>query len=279
MESGGSIMRFARYALLSGIAAAFLLVLHAGAVPAIRANRFHMRFEIFGFAGLHLLTDRLDVETSTAHYAIAMDLATRGLAGMFVNLESHSEVRGRLVDGTAHPEEYRGEIRRNGAEQQTRVDYGADGTILRAWTSPPPATARATLVSADQIRGTVDQLTAYFIVERELARHHTCAGVIPVFDGLRRYNLRFTDAPPETPPAGVARRLPGPMRVCEMSRQDIGGVTDHSDEASRGKIQYARLPESDRMVPVQMDFDTELGRVKGYLAELHGRDVDLRLMQ
>ncbi|HZU88926.1 MAG TPA: DUF3108 domain-containing protein [Stellaceae bacterium] len=272
-------MRFARYALLPGIAAAFFLVLHAGAVPAIRANRFQMRFEIFGFGGLHLLTDRTSVETGAAHYAIAMDLATRGLAGMFVSFASHSEVHGRLVGGAARPEEYSGEIRRNGADQQTRVDYGVDGTVLRAWTTPSPATVQATLVSADQIRGTVDQLTAYFIVERELARRQSCAGVIPVFDGLNRYNLRFTDAPPEAPPADIGRRFPGPMRVCEMSRQDIGGPADHGDGAYRGKIQYARLPGGDRMVPVLMEFDTELGRVKGYLAELHGRDIDLRLMQ
>ena len=32
------------------------------------------------------------------------------------------------------------------------------------------------------------------------------------------------------------------------------------------------------MVPVRMEFDTEFGMVEGYLAELRGRDVDLRFM-
>jgi hypothetical protein len=33
----------------------------------------------------------------------------------------------------------------------------------------------------------------------------------------------------------------------------------------------------DLMLPVRMEFDTAFGAVKGYLAELHGRGVDLQL--
>jgi hypothetical protein len=236
-----------------------------------------MRFEIYGLGGLHLLTNRTRVETSAAHYAIAMDLATRGLAGFFVNLQSHSEVRGRLVGDIALPEEYSGEVRRNGTDQRTRVDYGADGRILNHWSSSP--NVRATLVSAEETRGTVDQLTAYFLVERELAHRNSCASVIPVFDGVHRYDLRFVDAPPQAMPSDIARQFSGPARVCEMSRKDIGGSTDHSDGAYSGKIWYARLGRDGRMVPVRMEFDTELGPVKGYLAELHGRNIDFRRQQ
>jgi hypothetical protein len=275
MESGESIMKFIRYALLSGIIAAFLPGHRAGAESAAQPTSFSMRFEIFGFAGLHLVTDRTRVETTPARYAIAMNLKTRGLAGVFVNFESHSEVHGRLVGDGARPEEYSGDIRRNGTNQQTRLDYGADGTILNDRTSP--LVERAAFVPVDQTRGTVDQLTAYFILERQLASRHTCNGVIPVFDGLHRYNLRFADAPPQPLPRDVARHFPGPVRVCRMSRQDIGGFTDHVEGAYSGKIWYARLGQDGRMVPVQMEFDTELGPVRGYLAALHGQGIDLRL--
>jgi hypothetical protein len=268
-------MKLVRCALLPGIAVLFLLGLGASAMPATQLNQFDMRFEIFGFGGLHLLTDRTSVATSAAGYTIAMNLQTRGLAGFFLHLDSHSAVRGRLSGDVAHPEEYSSDIHRSGAEQQTRVDYGPNGTILSDWTSP--ATARTTLVAAEQIRGTVDQLTAYFMLERELADRNTCASVIPVYDGVHRYNLRFTDAPPSALPADVARHFPGPIWVCQMSRQDIGGPTDHSEGAYWGKIWYARLAQGNRVVPVQMEFDTELGRVQGYLAALHGPGVNLRL--
>jgi hypothetical protein len=44
-----------------------------------------------------------------------------------------------------------------------------------------------------QIHGAVDQLTAYFIVERQLAQRGTCTLTVPVFDGSALHNLRFTD--------------------------------------------------------------------------------------
>ena len=34
-----------------------------------------------------------------------------------------------------------------------------------------------------------------------------------------------------------------------------------------------------QMVPVRMEYDTAFGVVKGYLAELHGRGVNLHLME
>lgn len=267
-------MGFVRHPFRAGIAAAFLFGLGAGVAPAALASRFDMRFEIYGIAGLHLLTDRTSVETSGGRYAIAMSLTTRGVASIFVNLDSHSEVRGRLVGDAALPREYSGQIRRKGREQQTRVDYGADGTVSSDWNSPK--VEPAAFVPAAQTRGTVDQLTAYFILERRLAAHNTCDATIPVFDGLHRYDLRFADAPPQPLPEDIARHFPGPVRVCRMSRMDIGGSTDDEGTYS-GKIWYAWLGQSGRVVPVLMQFDTEIGQVKGYLAALHGDGFDLRL--
>jgi hypothetical protein len=270
-------MKFARYVLLSGIAAVFLCGPGTSAMPATQPNHFEMRFEIYGFAGLHVLTTRTNVETSATRYAITMDLSTRGLAGIFIDLESHSQVRGRLVGDRALPEEYSGEVRRDGTDRQARIEYGADGRVLNNWTLP--GIEPAAYIATDQMRGTVDQLTAYFLVERELAHRNSCASVIPVFDGLHRYNLGFADAPPEALSGDIARSFPGPVWVCRMSRQDIAGSPDRSDGAYSGKIWYARLGQGDRMIPVQMEFDTAIGWVKGYLVEIHGGDIDFRLQQ
>ncbi|HJU17524.1 MAG TPA: DUF3108 domain-containing protein [Stellaceae bacterium] len=269
-------MKRIRRALRSGIAAAFLLGLGAGAAPAAQSDRFDMRFEIYGIAGMHLVTNRTSVETSGTRYAIAMSLTTRGLAGIFVKLDSHSQTHGSLVGGRVVPEEYGGEVRRNGKDQQTRVDYGADGTIANDWNSP--RIEQAAYVPAAQTRGTVDQLTAYFILERQLAARNTCNATIPVFDGLHRYDLHFVDAPPQPLPENVVRYFPGPVQVCRMIRTQISGPADHEGTSS-GKIWYARLGRSGRMLPVQMQFDTELGAVKGYLAALHGDGLDLHLIK
>jgi hypothetical protein len=270
------IMTPTRLARLSAIASALLFA--PGALTAAAgADRVEARFEIYGFAGFHVLTNRTTVEEAANRYTIAMDLDTRGLASIFVDLTSHSEVRGRLLKDAARPDAYRAAVRRNGADRQYAVDYRGDGSATDA--SASPSTGRPLLVAADQARGSVDQLTAYFLVERQLAHRDTCAQVVPVFDGGALYNLRFTDVERETLSADGHQNFTGPTRVCEVVREEIVGSRNKDEDTyRRGKVWYAQLVASDWMVPVRMEFETAFGKVKGYLAELRGGGVNLHLM-
>lgn len=171
-------MIFARFATLPLIAAAFLVGAGAFNARAAEADRVDARIEIFGFAGLHVLTNRTSVEEAANRYAIAMDLDTRGLAAVFVDLTSHSEVHGGLAEDTLRPVAYRAEVERNGVDRHYGLDYRGDGTVIDE--STPVSAVGPLLVAAEQVRGTVDQLTAYFLLERQLARRGTCALVVPV---------------------------------------------------------------------------------------------------
>ena len=101
----------------SGLAAATaLLLLAAGgsnATAAAEPDRVEARFEIYGFAGFHVLTNRTTVEQFGDRYTIATDLNTRGLASVFVDLTSHSQVSGRLGSEVPYPESYRADVKRD----------------------------------------------------------------------------------------------------------------------------------------------------------------------
>lgn len=271
-------MIFARSARLTGIAASLFFALGAFTVLAAEPDRVEARFEIYGFAGLHVLTNRTTVEEWGDRYAIAMDLDTRGLASVFVDLTSRSRVRGKLAREAARPEAYRSDIRRNGADRHYEIDYRGDGSVMNA--SLPSPAGRPLMAAADQMRGTVDQLTAYFLLERQLARGGPCAFIIPVFDGSGLYNLRFTDVRKETLAADSYQNFSGPAQVCAVAREELVANPDRNEDTYRtGKIWYARVMGGDRVVPVRMEFDTAFGVVTGYLAELHGRGVDVNLMR
>jgi hypothetical protein len=270
------IMTFARLAFLTGISAAPFLMLGTLNVPAAEGDRVDARFEIYGFAGFHVLTNRTTVQETGDRYAIAMDLDTRGLASVFVDLTSHSEVRGEFTRGGARPEAYRADVRRNGAERHYAVDYRRDGTVTNA--SAPASSGQPFLVAAEQIRGTVDQLTAYFILERQLAHGGSCSLSVPVFDGSGFYNLRFTDLKREMLSADGNQNFAGPSQVCEVVREDIVVNPDRNEDTYKhGRIWYAQVVAGDRMMPVRMEFDTAFGAVRGYLAELRGRGANLQL--
>jgi hypothetical protein len=264
-----------RLASLAAIAVALLFTPGASRAPAADTDRVDARFEVFGFAGFHVLTNRTTIQEIGDRYAITMDLDTRGLASVFVDLTSHSEVHGEFARGAARPEAYRADVRRNGVERHYALDYRRDGTVTNA--SAPASTGRPFLVAAEQIRGTVEQLTAYFILERQLARGGSCSLVVPVFDGAGFYNLRFSDLKRDTLSADGYQKFAGPAQVCQVVREDIVVNPDRNEDTyKRGRIWYAQVA-GDRMMPVRMEYDTAFGVVKGYLAEVRGHGANLQL--
>jgi hypothetical protein len=267
----------ARFTVVAAIAATVLVAIAALAAPAQEADPVELRIEVYGFAGFHVLTNRTRVTASGDRYTIATDLDTRGIATIFVDLTSHSEVHGRLVKDTVQPAGYHAEVRRNGTDRNYRIDYRADGSVASDQT--PPVAALQSAAAADGMRGTVDQLTAFYLLERQLAQRGTCALVVPVFDGLSRYDLRFSNAQSETLSAEGRQRFSGPTQACNVKREDVAGFP--TDQASgtykQGKIWYARLGGK-QMVPVRMEFDTEFGSVQGYLGALRGAGLDLRFI-
>jgi hypothetical protein len=273
MVSIGGLFRFA----LGPAVVAGLLLLSSGSTARAGGTKVDARFEIFGFAGLHVLTDRTTVVETADQYLIATDLDTRGFARVFVDLTSHSEVHGRLTGGKPYPSNYRASMRRNGVDRQYALDYRGDGAVVNV--SPLPSSGRPLLVAEQQIHDTLDQLTAFFMVERQLAQRGTCTLTVPVYDGGGFYDLRFTDVKREPLSADSYQNFAGPAQVCDVVREDIVVNPNRDEDTYRhGKIWYARLIARDRLVPVRMEFDTAFAAVRGYLAELHGRGVDLHLM-
>lgn len=274
-------MIFPRIGFLPKITAALGIAFAAWGASAAEPDPVELRIEIYGFAGFHVLTNRTSLAMSGDHYWITMDLDTRGIATIFVDLTSHSEVNGQLISEAVHPAAYHSDVRRNGVDRRYRIDYRTDGTITTDAT-PPVAALRAS-AAADQLHGTVDQLTAFFILERQLARSGACALLVPVFDGRNRYNLRFTDAGAETLSPEGGQNFAGQTRVCNVAREDLPDFPVNSSATEgtyrTGKIWYAHLSGGgSQMVPVRMEFDTEFGRVEGYLAELRGRGIDLHFL-
>ena len=252
-----------------------LLALGLVTAPAVAADRLSMRVEVYGPLGLHVLTLNTILEEIGDRYAITVDYATTGVAGLVIDQKTHAQARGRLIPASAQPESFRSLTRRNGVERQDSADYRPDGSVEGRSTPAPsdPVTAAAA-------RGTVDNLTAYLRLERQIAAKQTCALTAAVFDGRHRYDLVFADAGQQVLSAENGQRLEGRTIACRMTRQLRGAAAPEQDEGARkGTIWYAPLLPGDVVVPVRMRLETQIGSVDAYLAELHGRGVDLRLME
>jgi hypothetical protein len=247
--------------------------------PASAGDQVDARFEIYGFAGLHVLTNRTSVDQTPSGYSIAMNLDTRGLASAFVDMRSRSEVTGALNGGTVHPDMYRADVWRNGTTGKYGVKYNSDGSVVDDSPVRPASAAGAPRIDPAQLRGTVDQLTAYFMVERQLAKRGTCKLDVSVFDGSELYRLQFSDAGQQTLVADRWQSFSGTAQLCEI-RRNIIVASPSKDEGTyqSGRIWYARLLSTgDRLIPVRLEYDTVFGSVTGYLASLSGPGVHLQL--
>ena len=258
-----------------GLGAALLVALGLIAGPATASDRISMRVEVYALMGLHVLTLNTSVDEAGDRYAINMHYATTGIAGLVIDQTTRATAVGRLIPASAQPELFRSETRRNGVERRDQVDYRPDGSVQGSSTRIAfDATAPAAT------RGTVDNLTAYFRLERQLAAKGTCALTVPVFDGRYRYDLVFADAGKQALSPEGGQRLEGMAIACRMVRHDRGTAEpEQSEGAKQGTFWYIPLLPGDVVVPVRMQLETQIGSVDAYLAELHGRGVDLQLMK
>jgi hypothetical protein len=256
-----------------------LLLLAAAIRPAAAEDVVKMEFEGFGPAGFHVLTTHTVIEESAAWYVIQGDFATAGLGTLFASVANRSVAEGRQIADKPRPVKFESETDRNGAVQRLRVDFPADG--MPSGSATPPPKEPVTPVSFKELAGTVDNLTAYLLLERQLARGGGCALKVPVFDGRHRYDLDFSDAGRHILAPAEGQNFKGQTQACRMVRAELGGFyvdRTHVEGARAGTIWYAPLMPGDIAVPVRMEMETEIGKVALFLSKLSGRGVDLKLM-
>jgi hypothetical protein len=248
--------------------------------PAAADDVVKMEFEGFGPAGLHVLTTHTTVAEDSVAYEIDGDFSTTGLASLVASVANRSVTRGREIGDQPRPVSFDSETDRNGAVQHLRVDYKPDGTPNGSATPPPQEPV--TPVAYTQLAGTVDNLTAYLLLEKQVAHGGSCALRVPVFDGRHRYDLQFSDGGQHVLSPAEGQNFSGQTQACRMARTEIGGFyvdRSHEEGARAGTIWYAPLLPRDALaVPVRMEMETEIGKVVLFLAQLRGRGVNLKLM-
>jgi hypothetical protein len=248
--------------------------------PAAADDVVKMEFQGFGPAGLHVLTTHTVIEEAPAWYAIEGDFTTAGIGAFFANIANRSVTQGREIADKPQPVTFNSETDRDGVVQHLRVDFKPDGTPDGSVTPPPKEPV--TPISFSQLTGTVDNLTAYLLLERQLAHNGGCDLRVPVYDGRHRYDLQFGEGGRHVLSPAEGQNFQGQTHACRMARTEIGGFyvdKKHEEGASSATIWYAPLlPDGDLMVPVRMEMQTEIGNVAVFLAELHSHAVNLKLM-
>jgi Protein of unknown function (DUF3108) len=231
-------------------------------------SQIRLRTEIFGLGGFHVATNRLTMETGPGRYAITLDVRSLGVASVIADVATHSEVSGAVISDALHPAAYRGEVHRNGTDIANWVNYAPDGSVTGGSSSREGSIRPLPL---GPIQNTIDQLTAFYAMERKLARFDSCGLDLTVFDGRHLYKLHFSDGGPAVLQSSGKNGFSGATHICRFEREAIAGFTDNDGAAegiSNGKLWYARLLGGQMVFPVRMELSSEFGSLTGLLAEL-----------
>lgn len=161
-------------------------------------------------------------------YTASATAVATGLAALFTDVRIDSEVSGAITRGRARPVSYAHDERTG--RKHRRIDMSFDNRIARATAVPnfstwgdPPAT------DSDRA-GAIDPMTAVLMLSQSMTGRRECSGILPVFDGRHRYNLRLQARGRERvrTPAWQGEAI-----VCDAFYEPISGYTDRQRPSPR----------------------------------------------
>ncbi len=179
-------MRFVKLVIRPAAMGAIMFLAAAGGAKSQQVFPGNMSFDV-RLSGWSVGRMDLTVEADRSSYSVGAVLKTTGLASMFKKIDYQAMVEGRLVRGRFVPAQF-AEHAIDGSE----TSYGAisyvNGAPSNVQSSPPKpvGTPRAPM---SRQAGTVDPLTAVFVIVRDVSRDELCDQDYPVFDGVRRTRI------------------------------------------------------------------------------------------
>src|SRR3954447_16274365 len=117
---------------------AALLCIAAPIAAANAADRIALKIDVIGPLGMRVLEMHSLLEENPGRYAVSVDYATTGIAGLMIDQKTYAVAHGQLLPGSAIPASFRNQTRRNGIERNSQVNYAADGTVQGS-SNPPPS--------------------------------------------------------------------------------------------------------------------------------------------
>jgi hypothetical protein len=228
--------------------------------------------------GLTVMSFEFDVETNGDHYAVDFSGRTRGMLSLLGSGYVVSSSQGRLLpDGTPEPEVYASHSDGNEGEKRTQIQFDRNGPAH--WSAiPQPGSdgEPVTPIPADSIPGTRDLLSGLLDMAATLSKGQSCTQQLKIFDGRRRFDLKFSDRGEDIVVPEGAGFYAGPAQHCHLDFVRIGGYpTDPAKRIAGDDAEFwlAHVLPNEPPVPVEIVFKGRLGMMHARLSQArHGDD-------
>jgi hypothetical protein len=222
------------------------------------------------FGPLPILAMEVRSEIGGDRYRATSTVQTTGLIDKIYPWRSTSESRGRRDGVGLRPEWHRSDGRYRSQRRTVAIDY-PDGGPVRAVVTPGPEKGHD-VVPDELQQATVDPLTASLLTVGT-----DCRGLVPVFDGRRRYDLRLEELPAATVPRSRGALYAGHARRCRATVEARAGYwrDDPRDSDTPTTLEYWIASPGGRVppVPVYLELRGERGTLGIVLTKARAVDA------
>ena len=258
---------------------ALVAALLAAPLPAAAAEpplALDLGIEMYA-AGVHALSLDLTAEIDGRRYRVESRVHTRGMMDLLTRWRSQSVSEGRIgSDGELRPELYRAKGEMRWSSRETTLRYDEQGRVAEVKVAPPPDRERRKPVPEALSTDTLDTLSAALAALRAPDAESACRQTAPVFDGRRRYDVRFHAVGEENLKPSDYSMFAGPALKCEVEIVRIRGFEEDGepDEKVRERktwVWFARLPDAPVALPVRLEIESEYGYGVAHLVRVEVR--------
>jgi Protein of unknown function (DUF3108) len=207
----------------SRLLAAFSVVplIFQWADPASAADRLRLRYDLY-VSNMRAIEVNQEIELAERAYSAAMSVRSKGMAGLFVRIETDLKATGKMVDGFPVPASFR--IVQNG--RRATVNW-QDPNKPEAVREPELAPRKAGAVEAALTEPAADPLTA--LLHQGLAgEDKVCSGTERVYNGREVSEYRFERLDDQQFGDRDASVYRGPVIRCRLVYRLVAGYSDRA---------------------------------------------------
>ena len=256
---------------LSAFAGAALLV--ATAIPAAAdSSGAKLDYEVWA-GGVRVLEATIVMRTGEGRYRMELEAEQVGPPSWVEDYKLTGYSEGVLGESGPEPEIFRLENRSGDEDHWVQITYADGMPTVEADTNLEKK--RRTPVEDSQKQDTVDPLTGLLSLVQQVAAAGSCEGLVPVYDGRRRFDVMLTDKGHGELPNSRYNAYAGPTERCDVTLKPIAGYRKSGTEQFPAEVtlQGANIVDSMPALPVRLDTEIAYGALILHLIDYEPIDL------
>lgn len=243
------------------------------ATPAAADGGARLNYEIWA-GGVRVLEAEVVMRTEAGRYRMELAAELVGPPSWVEEYHLKGFAEGVVGESGPEPELYRLESKEGDKDHWVQLAYADGMPTVEADTNREQKKREP--VDDAMKQDSVDPLTGLLSLLVQVAGAGSCEGLVPVYDGRRRFDVTLTDRGESELPKSRYNAYEGPTQACAVTLKPIAGYRhsgrDKQQFPSEVILQGATIVEGMPPIPVRLETETSYGALILHLVDYEAID-------